>query len=142
MKKASESFQLIRPVLLPQAQIPSASLSCLPFRVAPCLLLQCQWIYVRYSILRRHSPPRQLEIFDTCTAARSLYPKCNDIFYNTAVSHPRDCLPCAPIVLRRHVHHALHPDSPRGSLYGSSRDSCTLSMVCDVWREGYAPETP
>jgi len=46
-------------------------------------------------ILRTRRPPRQLEIFDTCTAARTLYPKRNDIFHNAAIDHPKDCLPLA-----------------------------------------------
>jgi len=108
----------------------SRSMSAIPSSVQPL------------PVLRKRSPPRKPDIFPARTAARTLYSKRNDTPHNAAVNHPRDCLPCASIVLRQHVHHALHPDSPRGSLYGSSRGSRTLSIVCDVWREGYAPETP
>jgi len=152
VEKTSGSFQLIRPVLLPQAHFPSqvrhadpsgwsrayCFFACSASRSLSAILSSVQPL----PVLRERSPPRKPDIFVARTTARTLYSKRNHISHNSAVNHPRDCLPCAHIVLRRHVHHALHPDSPRGSLYGSSRGSCTLITVGDVWREGYAPETP
>jgi len=152
MKNTSESFQLIRPVLLPQAHIPSQVRHADPsgwsraYCFFPCSASRSMSAIPSFvqslPVLRRRSPPRKPDIFVARTAARMLYSKRNDISHNIAVNHPRDCLPCAPIVLRRHVHHAPHPDSPRDSLYGSSRGSYALIIVYDVWREGYAPETP
>ena len=44
------------------------------------------------------------------TARRILCPKRSGIFYIAAVNYPRDCLPRAPIVLRRSTH--SHPRRP------------------------------
>ena len=110
----------------------SGSMSAVPSSVQPL------------PILRRRGPPmhRQLEISVARTAARTLYLKRNNIFHNAAVNHPRGRLPRAPIVRCRHVHDALHPGSPRDSLNDSSRGSCTLVFVYDMWMEGYASEMP
>ena len=98
----------------------------LTFMMVPCLLsLHLQIFRLPSSLqflLKLRSQParrsRQIGVMVAHTARRTLYPRRNGNFHIAAVNDPRDCLPRAPIALRRSTH--SHPRCPAFRLIPSS----------------------